>query len=69
MPRYGVPQLRKGREIGTPRQGLIQGLVPCSSFSMMVAVIRAAGDWAGEREAGERLCAFGDRVHLEGEGG
>ncbi|ABC65020.1 hypothetical protein ELI_14640 [Erythrobacter litoralis HTCC2594] len=39
-----MPQERKGRETGTPRQGLTQGFVPCSSFSMMAAVMRCAGD-------------------------
>jgi len=44
MPRYGVPHDRSGRESGKPRHGLTQGLVPCSSFSIMAAVIRAAGE-------------------------
>ncbi|GGC30894.1 hypothetical protein GCM10011371_17920 [Novosphingobium marinum] len=55
MPRYGVPQERKGRETGTPRHGLTQGFVPCSSFSMMAAVMR----WAGEAEAARRDLVMG----------
>jgi hypothetical protein len=35
IPQYGVPQARKGRETGTPRQGWIHGLVPASSRAMI----------------------------------
>lgn len=44
MPRYGIPQARKGRETGTPRHGLIHGFVPASRRAMISWVMRVAGD-------------------------
>ena len=44
IPRYGMPQARKGRDTGTPRQGCIHGLVPDSSRAMISWVMRAAGE-------------------------
>ncbi len=44
MPRYGIPQARRGRETGTPRHGLIHGLVPASRRAMISWVMRVAGD-------------------------
>ena len=39
----------KGRETGTPRQGLILGFVPASRRATISCVMRVAGDWASPR--------------------